>query len=92
MGLVVLGGSLMALALLVFAGGVAVTLLPRRAGPAPLPGLTPDWAGTPIAVGTSAWTGPVSVLVLVLAMYGFTVLGFELMQSLPLAAAGGGGH
>jgi hypothetical protein len=31
-------------------------------------------------------------LVIVLGMYGFTALGFELMQALPLVASGGGGH
>jgi hypothetical protein len=36
--------------------------------------------------------GPVSILLIVAAMYVFSALGFELMQSLPLTAAGGGGH
>jgi cytochrome c oxidase subunit 1 len=37
-----------------------------------------------------AWVGPLSVLVVLGAMAVFTVLGFELMQSVPLSATGGG--
>ncbi len=37
-----------------------------------------------------AWVGPLSVLVLLGAMAVFTVLAFELMQSVPLSATGGG--
>lgn len=37
-----------------------------------------------------AWVGPLSVLVVLGAMAVFTVLGFELMQSVPLSATGSG--
>jgi cytochrome c oxidase subunit 1 len=37
-----------------------------------------------------AWVGPLSVLVVLGAMAVFTVLGFELMQNVPLSATGGG--
>jgi len=36
--------------------------------------------------------GPVSVVIIVAAMYAFTAVGFELMQTLPVAATGGGAH
>jgi cytochrome c oxidase subunit I len=32
------------------------------------------------------------VIVIVAAMYLFTIVGFELMKSLPLTTIGGGGH
>jgi hypothetical protein len=32
------------------------------------------------------------VLLIVLAMYGFSALGFEMMKALPVVALGGGGH
>ena len=36
--------------------------------------------------------GVTAVLAIVVAMYVFTALGFELMQALPITASGGGGH
>ena len=39
-----------------------------------------------------AWVGPVAVLAIVVAMYAFTAVGFELMQSLPVDARGGDAH
>lgn len=93
MAIVAVGGSLMALALLVFAAGVAVSLVPKRsAQPQGDRPPTVDWGETFIRAGTAAWAGPISVLVIVLAMYGFTALGFELMQTLPVTALGGAGH
>lgn len=93
MAIVAAGGSLMALALMVFAAGVAVSLVPRR-GLAKVQDVLPtvDWSGTEVRAGTAAWAGPISILVIVLAMYGATAVGFEVMQSLPLAALGGAGH
>ncbi|MFQ5764507.1 MAG: cbb3-type cytochrome c oxidase subunit I [Rhodospirillales bacterium] len=49
------------------------------------------WGGVD-AGRQAAWVGPLCVLVLVAGMYVFTALGFELMQSLPVTAAGAGGH
>ena len=93
MAIVGIGGSLMALALLVFAAGVAVALVPDRRPMPPrqiLP--TVDWGGTEVRAGAAAWAGPISILVIVLAMYGATVIGFEVMQTLPVTALGGAGH
>lgn len=39
-----------------------------------------------------AWTGPLSVLILVTAMYAATIGAFELMQALPVVASGAAGH
>ena len=89
---VAVGGSVMAAALLVFAGGIAASLLPRRHAGVSASGMHVSWGGTAVKAGTQAWVGPVSILVIVLAMYAFSTVGFELMQSLPISASGGGGH
>lgn len=51
-----------------------------------------SWGG--IAIGRqSAWVGPLSVLVLISAMYVFTALSFEILESVPIVVTGGsGGH
>ncbi|MCL4765754.1 MAG: cbb3-type cytochrome c oxidase subunit I [Hyphomicrobiaceae bacterium] len=85
------GGTVMALAIFVFAAGVAAALLPRGAGQADA-GPTVGWGGMGLKPGANAWVGPVSVLLIVGGMYVFTSIAFELMQSLPLAASGGSGH
>lgn len=83
------GGVVMATAVALFALSIAACLLPRQQGAAPV---TLGWAGS-VRPGMAAVVGPLSILTIVLAMYGFTALGFELMQALPVAAAGGGhGH
>lgn len=93
MAAVAVGGSLMALALLVFAAGIAVALVPSRGRRGTgLASLTVAWGGVEVRSGASAWVGPISVLAVVAAMYVFTAIGFELMQSLPIAAGGGAGH
>jgi len=89
---VAMGGSLMAAALLAFAAGVAASLLPKRQRGASVGSLGVTWGGTVVQVGTKAWVGPVSILVIVVAMYVFSAVGFELMQALPVSASGGGGH
>lgn len=86
------GGTLMALALTVFSAGLAVSLWPARdraleVGQAPL-----AWGGSVLPPSASAWVGPLSVLVIVVAMGAFSALAFELMRALPITAAGGGGH
>ncbi|MDQ7746596.1 cbb3-type cytochrome c oxidase subunit I [Hydrogenophaga pseudoflava] len=89
---VAVGGSVMAMALLVFAGGIAASLLsPRRADTADIQPPV-RWGGTDVTAGARAWVGPLSILLIVAAMYVFSAVGFELMQSLPLSASGGGGH
>jgi cytochrome c oxidase subunit 1 len=87
-----IGGVLMGAALALFATGVAVSLLPRRQAAPDADGLTVAWGDSPLQRASTAWVGPLSVLVIVVAMYGFTTIGFEMMQSLPVTAAGAGGH
>lgn len=87
-----IGGAIMALSLTVFAAGVALSLLPQRNKVRDIEGLTVAWGGTAVRAGVTAWVGPVSVLLIVIAMYVFTAIGFELMRTLPVTAAGGGGH
>jgi cytochrome c oxidase subunit 1 len=90
---VALSGSLMATALLVFAGGIAASLLPERQRHRSAPGLSVSWGDSVLQASTSAWVGPVSILLIVAAMYVFSAAGFELMQALPITAlSGGGGH
>lgn len=89
---VAVGGSVMATALLVFAGGVAASLLPKRQVGSSVAEMVVSWGGTVVKAGTQAWVGPVSILVIVAAMYVFSAVGFELMQSLPISASGGSGH
>ena len=95
MAAVAIGGTVMALALAVFAAGVAAALVPRRAGTGASEHgalMVVAWDGVALRPDAAAWTGPVSVLLIVAAMYVFTALGFELMQALPVAATGGGAH
>lgn len=92
MAAVAIGGTIMALALLVFAAGLAASLLPLRRPKPEASDLTVAWGGVAIRAGTAAWVGPASVLVIVAAMYLFTATGFELLQSLPIAASGGATH
>ncbi len=54
---------------------------PAGAEAATLPTLS--WSHVSLA-GQAVWLGPVSVAILIAGMYVFTVLGFELMQSLPI--------
>jgi cytochrome c oxidase subunit I len=92
MGAIAVGGTLMALALAVFAAGVAVSLLRARGAVSDTAGLAVAWGERTPSPGLAAWVGPVSVAIIVGAMYVFTALGFELMNALPLTAVGGGGH
>lgn len=86
------GGTVMAGALLVFAAGVALQLLPQSEAKAATGDLTVSWSGVELKPGITAWVGPVSVLSIVVGMYVFTAIGFELMRSLPITATGGAGH
>ena len=85
------GAVFMSLALAVYILALVATLFGgiRQVGAetANLPIVS--WGG--VSIGRqAAWVGPLSVLVLIGAMYVFTALGFELMQSLPIIV--GGGH
>ncbi|WP_145109848.1 cbb3-type cytochrome c oxidase subunit I [Cereibacter sediminicola] len=83
------GGIVMALSIALYALALAACLLPQRPAAAPV---TLAWAG-PIRPGVAALAGPLSILAIVIGMYGFTALGFELMRALPIEATGGtGGH
>ena len=90
MGIVGIGGLLMSAAILAYALALAANLLP---GAARLRVALPEvqWGG-PVAAAARAWTGPLAVLVLVGITVGFTMLAFELMRALPLAASGAIGH
>jgi cytochrome c oxidase subunit I len=93
MALVGVGATIFAVAISVTVYGVVRTLLSRRA-PTGAEAPVVDWQAGPRGVGAApAWTGPVSVAVLVAAMYVFTIVAFQLIQSLPIIAIGGGhGH
>lgn len=92
MGAVGLGGAVMSLALTVFAGGIAASLWPQGQRAHEPAGPMVAWGRDAVQPGGSAWVGPVSILAIVIAMYVFTAIGFELMRSLPVIAIGGGGH
>ncbi len=93
MALVGIGATIFAVAISVTVYGVVRTLLSRRSAAA-AEGPVVDWRAGERGVGTApAWTGPVSVAALVAAMYVFTIVAFQLIQSLPIVAIGGGhGH
>jgi len=86
-----IGGAVMALALAIFAAGIAMSLLPQRRSTPHAAPATVAWGAVALRPGVTAWVGPLSVLLIVGAMYVFTALGFELMQTLPVTAIGGGG-
>ncbi|MFN3656887.1 MAG: cbb3-type cytochrome c oxidase subunit I [Pseudolabrys sp.] len=85
------GGVVFAMGLTVSLYGVARSLVPSRT-----PKATSAQQGVArmIADATAApaWTGPIAVLTLVVAMYGATIIAFELMEALPVVASGAGGH
>ncbi len=94
MALVGVGATIFAIALSVSVYGVARTLLTRCAPTTVAETPVVDWQAGPHGVGrASAWTGPASVVALVAVMYVFTIIAFQLIQSLPIIAIGGGhGH
>ncbi|MFZ3219817.1 MAG: cbb3-type cytochrome c oxidase subunit I [Rhodoferax sp.] len=86
------GGTLMAIALLVYLYGLLRTLLTRAGAPAPQAALpSVCWEG-PVVARHQAWMGPLSVIVLVGAMALFTQVAFVLLRTLPLMAGSGAGH
>ena len=90
---VAIGGSIMAAALIAFAAGIAASLWPQGDSARPMANLTVSWGGTVPQPGLKAWIGPAAVLAIVIAMYLFSALGFEIMRALPITAAGSGaGH
>lgn len=92
MAMVGIGGVLFASALAVSVFGVLRSLVPGRRGLAAAAEPHVAAARSAAAPAAAAWTGPLAVVLLVAAMYGATIGAFELMQSLPVTAAGGGAH
>jgi len=91
MGFVGLGGTVMALSLLAYAA-IALASVFGRSETAEASYRAPvQWEALPVG-RNAAWTGPVSILVIAVAMYGFSTLGFELLQAVPLIATGEMGH
>jgi hypothetical protein len=85
------GGLLFASGLSVSVYGVAQSLVPSRLRPAIEIDPIRTWTKEPVTA-SPAWTGPIAVVALVVAMYGATIGAFELMHALPITASGGGGH
>ncbi|MDO8878524.1 MAG: cbb3-type cytochrome c oxidase subunit I [Pseudolabrys sp.] len=91
MALLGVGGVVFAAGLSVSLYGVARSLIPSRKPASARAGQSVAWTITG-ATGAPAWTGPVAVLTMVVAMYGATIVAFELMQALPVAASGSSSH
>jgi cytochrome c oxidase subunit 1 len=99
------GAAIMGAAMIAYVILVAVSFVrragesPRASKDAPLSGHagaaeppTVAWHGGGTIAVERAWVGPLSVLVLVAAMYAFTALAFNLLRALPVVALGGGAH
>lgn len=93
------GAAIMGVAMIAYVAIVAVSLSVRARPGVDLPvapaGAQPVslvWSGGGAVAAERAWVGPLAVLVLIAAMYVFTALAFNLMQALPVAVFGGGGH
>jgi len=85
------GGAIMATALLLYVGALLVGLFSAR--PVAKIAAPPDLAAPAgAAIRRAAWTGPLSVVILVLGMYAMTILSFALMRALPILGEGGGAH
>jgi cytochrome c oxidase subunit 1 len=86
-----IGGVVFAVGLSVSLYGVARSLVPSREPAATQP---EQRVAVPVAgaAAAPAWTGLVAIVTLVVAMYGATIIAFELMQALPVAASGTIGH
>jgi cytochrome c oxidase subunit I len=87
------GGLIMAAGLLLYVGALGGTLVVgRRPAESAITAPPALIAPGPAALREAAVTGPLSVLVLVVAMYAMTVVAFELSRALPLLVSGNGGH
>ena len=85
-----IGAVFMAAALAVYVYGLVRTLFGRvREAGAETAGLPAVSWGDAVIGRHSAWVGPLSVVVLVGGMYAFTAVAFEILESLPIVAAGG---
>ena len=87
------GGLIMAAGLVLYAGALGGALLVGRTlAPGEITARPAIAVSGRAALRQAALTGPLSVLVLVMAMYAMTVVAFELSRALPLLALGDGGH
>lgn len=83
-----IGGTVFATGLAVSVFGVLRTL---ATAPSPAAGRLPSHWPEPAGRGP-AWTAPVAVALLVLAMTGMTAWTFEFLEAMPVVATGDGGH
>ena len=87
-----ISAAIMAAALALYAAGLIGDLLVGKRGVAVQSTVEPSLvAPSGDAIRQAAWAGPISIGVLVAAMYAATTIGFKIMQSLPLLG-GGGAH
>jgi cytochrome c oxidase subunit 1 len=87
------GAAVMTVALLLYVAALLATLLRPVAVRLSPTAVALDLAAPGAAVmRQAAWTGPISVVVLVAAMYAMTALSFALLRALPVVGLGGGGH
>jgi hypothetical protein len=85
------GGILFAVGLSISVYGVARSVVPARRPTATRAEQNVAWTMAGAATAP-AWTGFVTIVTLVAAMYGMTIVAFELMQALPVVASGASGH
>lgn len=86
------GATVMAAALLVYVAALGATLVaPAGRAEAAMPAIDLSAPGAAV-LRQAAWTGPLSIAVLVIAMYAMTVVAFGLLRALPVVGLGGGGH
>jgi cytochrome c oxidase subunit 1 len=87
------GGAVMTAALLVYLYALLRNLLPvGAAAPAVAEALPEVRWGEAVTGAQRAWTGPLAVAILVGLTVAFTMLAFELIRALPVAAAAGAAH
>lgn len=91
--LIAIGAIIMGFSLLLYVGVLAVSAI---AGAGETLGKPKSRNFTPVdaraVLSQTAWTAPICVLVLVIAMYAATTAAFALLRALPLAAAAGLAH
>ncbi len=85
-----IGATFMTIGLAIYVYGIARSLMGdvRTAGQGVGELSVVSWGGGTIGRQT-AWVGPLAVLVLIVAMFGFTSLAFEIINDIPIIAVGG---
>jgi cytochrome c oxidase subunit 1 len=91
-GVIGTGASVMAFGLLAYAGGLGWSLVYRRRVMRQQAATVALTAPSGAVFQRAVLTGPLSVALLVAAMYGATMLAFGVMQALPVVIGGGAGH